>query len=717
MNITRALNAALPDIPARAMAERRPRSDPSVTFKEHLDDGERVIRVYVPSVEAMYKFPPQNWALVQLFDGTRTCEDVAELYSRQTGIEYTLDTIREFADDLETAEFWYKTPQEKNVRLMQKSSEERRKLLKTKSRYGDLSEILFPAVNPDRFLTWLHGCTSFIYTRWFTLATLAAFAFSAGITITHWSEIGRDTLEFYNFSHKTWGDVAQLYFVAVWVLFLHEIGHGHACKHYGGRVPAMGFALIYLAPAFYTDTTEGEVQGTRYQRLVISLAGVWAELMVYAVVTPVWWGTPPDTPVHNAAYFLMLITGIAAALVNWNPLIKLDGYYMLCEILGMVDLKEDSTAYVSGWVKRHIWGLPVEVPYVPKRRRFGYVVYALLSGLYSYTVLYIVARFVGNVFRNFNPDWSFVPELATAGLIFRSRIRLLVNFMKFVYLDKKDLVRRWFTPRRALAFAAGVAGVLLLPLRRDSVSGHFILEPSTRAVVRAVVPGIVTNVYADEGQSVARGAPLFRLRNLPLESRLAHSQSDFSVASGRTRAVALRYGNFGPAAKEQERLSRQTSVLSSEVANLELKSPISGVVLTPRVSDRVGAYVTAGTELAEVADVSQLRARIYVSEHDLYKLRVGSPASLEVEGIFMKWNAQALALSAVSTALDPGLAGETQYQGMRPPNFYSADLLVANPDGKLKPGMSGTGRVYGRRRSLAGFMLREIMNFVGRKVW
>jgi hypothetical protein len=54
---------------------------------------------------------------------------------------------------------------------------------------------------------------------------------------------------------------------------------------------------------------------------------------------------------------------------------------------------------------------------------------------------------------------------------------------------------------------------------------------------------------------------------------------------------------------------------------------------------------------------------------------------------------------------------------MRPPNFYSAELLVANPDGRLKPGMSGTARVYGQRRSLAGFILQEAMNFVGRKVW
>jgi putative peptide zinc metalloprotease protein len=717
MNITRALTAALPEIPARAMAQRYPRLDPGFTFKEHLEDGERVIRVYIPSVGAMYKFAPQNWALIQLFDGTRTCEEVSTLYSQQTGIEYTAGAIREFADELEAAEFWYKTSQEKNILLMGKSTEDRRKLLKPKSRYGDLSEILFPAVNPDRFLTWLNKYTSFIYTPWFTLVTLAAFAFSAGITITHWSEIGRDTLEFFNFSHKTWGDVAQLYIVAVWVLCLHEIGHGHACKHYGGRVPAMGFALIYLAPAFYTDTTEGEVQGTRYQRLVISLAGVWAELMVYAIVTPIWWGTPPDTPVHNGAYFLMLITGIAAALVNWNPLIKLDGYYMLCEILGIADMKEDSTAYVSGWVKRHIWGLPVEVPYVPKRRRLGYVAYALLSGLYSYTVLYVVARFVGNVFRNFNPEWSFIPELATAGLIFRSRIRLLVNFMKFVYLDKKDRVRAWFTPRRSLAVAVGIGAFLLVPLRDDAVAGRFILEPNQRVTLRAQVPGIVTGVYADEGKTVGAGSTVVQLRNLPLQSRLARSQSEYIVTSERAVGASLRYANFGPLAKERDSLARQTRELSSEAANLELKSPISGVVLTPRVNDRLGAYVTEGTELLEIADLSQLRARIYVSEHDVYKLRIGSRASLQVEGIAKNWDAYATAISSLSTEMDPGLVEQTQYKGLLPPNFYLADLIVANSEGILKPGMTGTARIYGQRRNLGGFLWQEVRNFFGRKVW
>ena len=717
MNITEALNAALPDIPAQTMVHRYPRMDPGFTFREHLEEGERIFRVYVPSAGAMYKFPPQNWALVQLFDGKRSYEDIAVLYSRLNGIHYNADAIREFADELEAIDFWYKTPQEKNILLMQKSGEERQKQLKAKTQ-NDLSLYAFPAANPDKFLTWLVRYTNFIYTPWFTVLTLAAFAFTAYISISRWSEIGSDTLEFYNFSHKSWGDFILFYVLATFALAFHEIGHGHACKHYGARVPAMGFALIYLAPAFYTDTTEGEVQGTRYQRLVISVAGVWAELLIYAVATPIWWNTPPDTLVHNAAYDAMLITGITAALINWNPLIKLDGYHIVCETLGIVDLKEASTAFVSAWVKRHIWGLPVEVPYVPKRRRLGFAVYALLSGLYSYTILYIVARWVGNIFRNyFNSDWSFIPELATAGLIFRSRIRMLVNFMKFVYLDKKDRIRAWFSPRRSLAVAAALAMVLFLPLRHDFVSGRFVLEPSSRAVVRAVVPGLVTRVYVDEGQSVSAGAPLVQLSNLALQSSLAHTQADFSAAASRARSVALHYGNLGPASNEVQRLAQKTRQLSAEAANLELNSPISGVVLTPRVSDRLGSAVAEGTDLIEVVDTSSLRARIYVSEYDLYKLQVGSAAAIQVDGTAGVHEARTQSISPISSEIDPGLAGQSKYQGMRPPNFYLAEILVSNDAGFLKPGMSGNARIYGRRRSLGAFLWQDLANFVGRKAW
>src|SRR3984893_11201851 len=319
MNLTRVLDVALPEIPARILSANPPRIPPGTVHKEHIEDGERVVLVVVPNKSVLYRFPPQNWELIQLFNGQRSYQEIAELYSDHLGAEYSPDDVREFAASVESLGFWYK-----------------------KSRYGHLSEIAFPAVNPDKFVSWLYRQTSWVYSWWFTLLTIVLFAVSAGISVAHWPEIGRDTVEFYNFTAKTWSDVVSFYLLAVAVLCIHELAHGHAAKHYGARVPAMGFLLIYLTPAFYTDTTEGYVLATKYQRIVIVVAGVWSELMICALATPIWWASPPNTPIHNAAYMVMLMTGIAAILLNWNPLMKLDGYQMLIEIIGVAELKEDS---------------------------------------------------------------------------------------------------------------------------------------------------------------------------------------------------------------------------------------------------------------------------------------------------------------------------------------------------------------------------------------
>jgi putative peptide zinc metalloprotease protein len=413
----------------------------------------------------------------------------------------------------------------------------------------------------------------------------------------------------------------------------------------------------------------------------------------------------------------MLMTGIATVLLNWNPLMKLDGYNILCDIIGILDLKENSTAYVSAWVKRHVWSLPVEVPYVPKRRRLGFAVYAVTSGLYSYTVLFILARFVGNVFRNFNPDWSFVPELATGALIFRSRIRSAVNFMKFIYLDKKDRVRSWLTSHRLRWAVAGIVGFLLLPLWRESISGRCVLEAADRAVIRAQIAGTVEKVYAEEGQTIMSGAPLVQLRNIPLESKWARNEADYRVATAGVNSAELHYAGTGAALQKRDQLAQESRILAAEGATLELKSPITGVVTTPRVTDRLGSYVPAGTELAEVDDTRTMRARIYFSEYEMYKYRPNSIARLQVDGIFRKWDAGSLTVSPTSSEVAADLLNLSKFKGMRPPTFYETDLLVQNADGRLKPGMVGTARVYGRRRSITGIAYQAIADFAGRKLW
>ena len=717
MNLTRALEVALPEIPARLIAQTCPRVHPDVVFKEHIVDGRPLVRVYVPGVDAMFNLAPATWNLVRFFDGQRSFEQVAEAYTRETGLPISFDDVHGVADDLESIEFWYKTPREKNIALMQQSVDERRNARKRKNQWGDLSLIKFEAFNPDNFLVWLEKRIRFVFTWWFTLITLAAFSCTATIFALHWSDVSRDTIKFFNFTNKTWLDVAVFWGITLVLSAVHEAAHGVTCRHFGGRVTSMGFALIYLEPAFYTDTTEGVVLCPPFERVLISVAGVWSELYLCTVATIIWWGTPPATPVHDFAYVVVLMTGIATLLINWNPLMKLDGYHILCDVIGILDLKENSTAYVSAWVKRHVWRLPVEVPYVPKRRRLGFAAYAIASGLYSYTILYIVARFVGNVFRNFNPEWSFIPELATGALIFRSRIRSAVNLMKFVYLDKKDRVRIWLTSNWRPWAIAGLLGFLFLPLWRESISGRFVLEASDRAVIRAQVAGTVEKVYAEEGQNLSSGAPLVQLRNVPLDAKQARSETDYRVAIADLNSAELRYAGTGAALQKRDQFAQEARILASEVATLELKTPISGVVTTPRLSDRLGSYVTAGTELVEVDDTRIMRARIYVSEYEMHKYHTDSLARLYVDGTFRKWDARSSTVSPTSSEIAPGLLDLEKFNGMRSPAFYAIDLLVNNRDGALKEGMVGTARVYGRRSSIAGFCYRAVADFAGRKLW
>ena len=717
MNLTRVLNVALPDMPARVLSERPPRLDRGIITREHIQDGKPVIRAYVPCAKSMFTFPPPNWSLAQLFDASRSYEEIAELYSQQIGAQYSAEEVREFASNLDAINFWYRTPQEKNILLMQQSAEERRKKLKQQNRWGDLSEVLFPAFNPDPFLTKLYSYTKFVYSGWFTILTLTLFAVATGITITHWSEVGRDTQEFYNFSNKTLADILVLYVIVLGVVVVHEFAHAYASKHFGGRVNAMGFALIYLTPAFYTDTTEAEVTATRYQRLIVTVAGVWSELILCSIATIIWWGTAPDTAVHNGAYFLMMLTGIMSVLLNWNPLMKLDGYYMLCDLIRISDLKEASTAYVCAWVKKYIWRLPVEIPYVPKSRRLGYAVFAILSGAYSYSVLYVVARFAGNMVRNFSPEWGFIPEIAVALLIFRPRIRSLVNLMKFFYLDKKDRIVAWFTPRHSLAVASALVIFFALPLWHESASGRFLLEPAHLAIVRARVPGIVTQLDAEEGQRVAPGETLATLRNLPLQSDFEEAKTNLLLATDRAKAASLHYSDFGAALKEREGLTGQFRQISAMDSALEVTSPIEGTVVTPRVHEMLGGYLKEGQELLEVADLSSLRARIYVSEYDLYKIRQSANGRLQVQGLLGTWPAQIVSMAARPTEIDERLAGKVKLRGMNPPHFYIVDLVVQNPDGTLKPGMAGIARIYGRRRSLLGLGWQAFSNFWARKIW
>jgi len=412
----------------------------------------------------------------------------------------------------------------------------------------------------------------------------------------------------------------------------------------------------------------------------------------------------------------MMVSGIGVTLINLNPLIKLDGYYMFSEIIGEMDLKERSTLYVSEWLKKNILSLPIEVEYIPRRRRVLYTVYAVLSGIYSYMLILVVVMFVYHTLQHYSPEFAWIPGLLLAGFMFKSRIRKLVRFMKDVYLDKKDRVREWFTPSR-IAICGAVALLLaLLPLWPDFVEGRFVLEPARRALIRTEVPGVVARVLAAENQQVTPGTVLLELHNLTLESEAARAEAGLRETSARATSASMHYADFGRAEHDRQEAAERSRLLGGQLEHLQLKSPIAGIVVTPRLHDLEGSYVVAGTPVVEVAELGTMIARIYIPEFGVRDVRIGTRARLQMQSRIVPLTGTLASIAPLSSPIDAALIEKEQLGGIVPPPFYVGSVNLEN-DGTLREGMTGTAKLFVRRRSPAAMMWRFVRDLVERRFW
>jgi putative peptide zinc metalloprotease protein len=711
MNLAEVLNVALPELPARR-GKAFLKIHPNLIAREQIEGGVPTMVAMVSGSSYVMRFTPEQWNLVNLFNGERSYREVTELFQQQTGIAFAEEEVREFAESLEEGGIWYHTAE--LTTASQKLADERRRRARKKV---DLSLMTFSTWDPDRYLTRLHHRLRFVYSKWFTFVTLGMFAIMILIFIGGWSEIWRDTMRYYTFTDKSAADLAEFWLLFCGLGFFHESAHGLTCKHFGGGVHKMGFMLVYLSPAFFCDVGEVYVYGGKWPRVAAIVAGIWVELMFCSVASIIWWGTPPGSPVHDFAYKIMLITGVAVVLMNLNPLIKLDGYYLFGELIGVSTIKESSTEYLSSWIKRGVFRLSVEVPYLRPQRRWLFVGYALISGLYSYLVLFAVVRLAFNIFSRFSPQWAFLPALLMALLILRARLRSSVRFVKDFYLDKQQMVRIWWNrPYKPLVLAILVL-LLFAPVWRETVTARFILEPAQRAITRATVSGEITQVLAEEGAPVAAGSTLFVLRNLQLEGEADDAKASLSTADAEARQAQITYADLGSARAERASQAGLYRSFSQQVAALRVASPISGIVVTPRLKDRVGSFVQAGETLAEVDDSSTLQARIFLPEFRIQRLRVGAPVSLLLRSLFEPVRGRVSSIAPASAELPAGLVEEEKYKGMIQPTYYVATVFLSNPGGKLRFGMSGDAKIQVRRQSAVGFVWETLREFLQRKLW
>lgn len=198
-------------------------------------------------------------------------------------------------------------------------------------------------------------------------------------------------------------------------------------------------------------------------------------------------------------------------------------------------------------------------------------------------------------------------------LPFRRHLEKMARWKRLPPHEKKRLLRR-----RLWIPAAVVASLLLLPLPFN-LPGTCRLLPVHRAVAVAELSGRISQVLASDGDSLRAGDVIVQLDESEQRSELQIAEQE----ERRLQAEADRLDSMNERAAaavarlQFERARNERQLYQDRLERTKVRSPITGVLMTPDLESRQGDAVTEGSQIAMVADPSRWKLAIDVSEADV----------------------------------------------------------------------------------------------------
>jgi len=451
------------------------------------------------------------------------------------------------------------------------------------------------------------------------------------------------------------------------------------------------------------------------QRLATIIAGIWVEMTICGLAMIVWIHTAAGQWLHDFMYKIILITGLAVVVMNLNPLLKLDGYYFLTEFIGIPELKERSTAFVSGWFQNRVLRLPVEVPSVPRRRAPLFVIYALISGAYSYMMLYFVIRLSFNVTSKLLAEFAVIPAGALAFAMFRGRLNSLGAVLGQMW--KRNFGEGFRIRSRSIVAIAALLCLLFIPLWRDREGAFFVVEPVQPATLHAAVTGRLTAILVREGEFVHAGQPLLRMTSASASSMRSSAEAATSNASFQAIESELRGQSVGTAAADQEAAAGSRSLARDLQSSLQITAPFDGIVLTEDPGALLDQSVSSGQPLLTLAANGPRMIRVFVPAGEMDRVHAGDEVALAPLVHFTIPRFTLTPMDGEPVPLPPGIIARQAYAGIVLPTFYSARMTLAAANGDLPLGTAGPAVIFGERRSLFGRANSVVINLFRAHLW
>ncbi|TRO11744.1 HlyD family efflux transporter periplasmic adaptor subunit [Stutzerimonas nitrititolerans] len=397
----------------------------------------------------------------------------------------------------------------------------------------------------------------------------------------------------------------------------HEFGHAYMAKRAGCRVQSMGLAFMVMLPMFYTDVSDAWRVNDRRSRLLIGAGGVLAELLL-ASIALLAWSLLPDGPARTAAFMLASATWITTLVINLNPFMRFDGYFLLSDLWDVDNLQGRGFALCRWHLRETLFGYgePAPEPWSPAMQRK-----LLIWGYGSW--LWRAALFIGIAVAVYHMFFKLL------GIFL-----MLVELAWFIGLPIWREMQEWWKrreqahPGKSLLLGIallGLLGILLVPWR-SAVEVPALLEASRVSALHAPLAARLKQLHTNNGQAVRSGDLLLELESPDLESRLAIVRSEIEILQLQLKRQAGRSETAADSAILEQNLATAVAEyrgLAAQRQRLQLRAPHDGVVRDLPTDLVSGLWLSPQQPLLHVV-AQQVRLRGYLAEESLWRVEPGS---------------------------------------------------------------------------------------------
>jgi putative peptide zinc metalloprotease protein len=147
------------------------------------------------------------------------------------------------------------------------------------------------------------------------------------------------------FSLPSGAGLVGIFYVSI---LLHELGHIAACRRAGLAHGGIGVGFYLLMPVFYANIS-AIWQGSRHQRIIANLGGIYTQLLFAAAVASV------GLVAHAPAWLLSAQVVALSALWQLNPFVRHDGYWLLADLTNTPNLLDQARRVRQRVLSPQLW--------------------------------------------------------------------------------------------------------------------------------------------------------------------------------------------------------------------------------------------------------------------------------------------------------------------------------------------------------------------------